>query len=166
MMTHDDWMPQVGPRKYTLEPLRPKITSHHRTMDFAGGQEESARGRQCTGPLRVEKNVARETNGRRREKGNAPKREGNELMRKRNNGAPSIATVVTPPIGACARCELLSILFKKQWMMIFFASLIVVDRDKQRRSVDLEGGELRDWKGSSVIHLARSSALTEMRQFC
>lgn len=42
MMTHDDWMPQVGPRKYFLEPLRPKITSHHRTMDVAGGQEESA----------------------------------------------------------------------------------------------------------------------------
>ncbi|OJI80240.1 hypothetical protein ABZX51_007150 [Aspergillus tubingensis] len=42
MMTHDDWMPQVGPRKDFLEPLRPKITSHHRTMDFAGGQEESA----------------------------------------------------------------------------------------------------------------------------
>ncbi|OJJ69951.1 hypothetical protein ASPBRDRAFT_647108 [Aspergillus brasiliensis CBS 101740] len=33
MMTHDDWTPQVGPRKYHfLEPLRPKLTSHHRTM--------------------------------------------------------------------------------------------------------------------------------------
>ncbi|CAK41294.1 uncharacterized protein An12g08440 [Aspergillus niger] len=194
-MTHDDWMPQVGPRKYFLEPLRPKITSHHRTMDVAGGQEESAlvtaaterRGRQCTGPLRVEKNVARETNGRRRGKGNAPVREVQHVEQQAGKRNSSV-------IGVCARRGLLSILFKKQWMSFLAVgqesettrikkrkSLVLSDRDEERQKVDLEGegggrgkqreGKRKDWKGvaswkwkegSSAIHLARQSALTEM----